>query len=245
DAHAAVVAEIPDVRVVHRSSDADLDRALGIEQTFLDRAAEGCPVMELGAEVVVPGVTMGVEMHHADGALLGDAAHHRERHRMAAACGDRHHARGMKSPVEGSDLVERARELKGLLDPGVADIADPAERIGIDPARLVHLAHQARLVTDLAGAVPRTWPVGDAAVERNPREADVDRREILGQGRAHECRYPEVPRSHHRIRELGIGIVSLHRVHRHTARVWPGAYARPSGITTAYSSPSCWGGEVR
>ena len=153
-------------------------------------------------------------MHHADRAALGDAAHHRKRHRMIAARGDRHNACAMKGLVKFRDLVERAHKLVGLLDPGVADIADLAERIGIDPARLVHLAHQARLVADLARAMPRARAVGDAAIEGNARKPDIDGRKVLDHGRAHERRYPQIPRPHHRIRELGVGIVSLHDSHR-------------------------------
>ena len=72
--HATVAAEAPHVRIVGRAADADLDDALGIEQAFLDGAAEGGAVVEAGAEIVVAGVAMGVDMDHADGALGGDGA---------------------------------------------------------------------------------------------------------------------------------------------------------------------------
>src|SRR5262249_52121237 len=108
-----------------------------------------------------------------------------------------------------------------FLHPGVAHVAHPAERIRVDPARLVHLAHEARLVADLAGPMPRAGPVGDAAVEGNAGKADIDGREILDEGRAHECRYPQIPRPHHRVREFRVGEVSFHSSH-HEPGYWTG-----------------------
>ena len=66
------MAELPDIRVIKRAPYADLYRAVGVEQPFLDGATKGGAVMELGSEIIIAGVTMGVEMYHAHGALTCD-----------------------------------------------------------------------------------------------------------------------------------------------------------------------------
>src|SRR5207249_6435511 len=50
---------------VERSADADLDHASRLDEPFLDRAAKRRPVEELRAEILVPGVGVGVKVHHA------------------------------------------------------------------------------------------------------------------------------------------------------------------------------------
>src|SRR5262249_359626 len=133
DAHAALMAEAPDILVVDGAADADLDRPLGIEQPFLDGATERGAVMEFGAEITVAGGAMSVEMTHAERPLLGDRAEDRQGNGMIAAGGERHGAGRMDVPEDRLDLPMRTLELEGLLDPSIADIADAAERIGVDP----------------------------------------------------------------------------------------------------------------
>ena len=197
------VAEPPDVGVVDAAPDADLDGALGIEQTLLDRARERRAVMVVGAEIVGAGIAMGVDVHHANRAQGGDRAQDRQRDRMVAAGGQRHDPGLVDLAIEGGDLGEPALEVERPLHPGVAEVGDPAELVGRDPARLVDLAHQRRLVADLARAVARAGAVGHAAVERHADQPDVDVRQILAIGRAHERRKPGVARPRHRIVELG------------------------------------------
>src|SRR5581483_1976982 len=74
------------VALVERAANADLYDAPGIEQPFFDGAAERRSVsVFVAAEIGVPGIAMGVEMHHAERRLtLGDAAHDRQRDQMVA-----------------------------------------------------------------------------------------------------------------------------------------------------------------
>ena len=65
-AHAARAGKPPHVRVVGGAADADLDHPPRVQQALLHRAAERRAVVEARAQVVVAGVAMGVDMHHAD-----------------------------------------------------------------------------------------------------------------------------------------------------------------------------------
>ncbi len=210
DAHAAVMAEAPDIDIVDAAADTDLDRPLGIEQPLLHRPPERRAVMEFRAEIIVAGVAMGIEMDHADRAVLGDGAEDRQGDRMVAARRDRHDPGGVDRREDGFDLAMRALELERFFDPGIAEIGDPAQRIGIDAGRLVDAPHQARLVADLARPVAGAGAVGHAAVERHADQPDIDPGEVLAIGRSHEGRDAGVTRPHHRIGEFRIGQLTAH-----------------------------------
>ena len=64
----AVVLEV--LLAVQRSTRADVGQRLGVEEALLDRPAERGAVGVLGAEVGVPGVQVGVEVHQRDRAVL-------------------------------------------------------------------------------------------------------------------------------------------------------------------------------
>ena len=101
--------------------------------------------------------------------------------------------------------ILRALEFERFLDPGIAEIGDPAQRIGIDAGRLVDAPHQARLVADLTRPVAGAGAVGHAAVERHADEPDIDPGEVLAIGRPHEGRDAGIARPHHRIGKFRIG----------------------------------------
>src|SRR5262249_33162496 len=71
DGHAAVVGELPEE--LGGASDADLDRALGIEHAVEDRVAERAAVVELRALVLAARVAMRIEMDEPDRAVAGEA----------------------------------------------------------------------------------------------------------------------------------------------------------------------------
>src|SRR5271166_1818412 len=63
-AHATVVAELPHIGHAEAAADADLDHALRIDKSLLDRPAEWRAVMKARAEIVVTGVAVGIDMEH-------------------------------------------------------------------------------------------------------------------------------------------------------------------------------------
>ena len=97
-----------------------------------------------------------------------------------------------------------AFELEWLLDPGIAEVGDTHQIERCDAGRLVMLAHQRRLASHLARAVPRAGTVGHPAVEGHADDADVDARQVLLIRCAEERRYPGKARPQLRIGELGI-----------------------------------------
>src|SRR5947207_2154903 len=60
------------------------------------------------AEIGVPGVRMGVEMHHAERATFGDGAHDGQRDQVVAAGRQRHRAGGGLGEAVGRRVVHAA-----------------------------------------------------------------------------------------------------------------------------------------
>ena len=65
-------------------------------------------------------------------------------------------------------------QIVAVRQPHVAEVGDAAQLVGIHAQPQVEGAHQARGVANLARAVPRTGPVGDAEIGRDADQADVD-----------------------------------------------------------------------
>ena len=185
-AHAAVAAEIPHIPGVDGAANADLDDAFRVQQTFLDRAAEGGTVMEAGAEIVVASVAMGVDMDHADRAGGGDGAQDGQGDGMVAADGKRGDAGGDDRVVEGRDFRQRGFEFIRFLDPGIAEVAHAGLGEGHDAGGAVDAAEQAGLVAHRARAVAGAGAVGDTAIEGHADDADIHRGEVLGVAGAEE-----------------------------------------------------------
>src|SRR6266571_2516491 len=84
-AHAAAVAELPHFGDVEAAADPDLDRALRIDESLLDRPPEWCAVMETRAEIVVAGIAVGIELHQAERPIFGNRSQYRHIDRIIAA----------------------------------------------------------------------------------------------------------------------------------------------------------------
>ena len=185
------MAEGPHVGHIQAAPDADLDHPRRIQQALLHRPAERCAVVKARAQVVVARVAMGIDMHHADRPAGGDGAQDGQGYRVIPADRQRHHAGLADGAKDRLDFGMSAFELEWLLDPGIAEVGDTHQIERCDAGRLVMLAHQRRLASHLARAVPRAGTVGHPAVEGHADDADVDPRQVLLIRCAEERRYPE------------------------------------------------------
>src|SRR3989449_7986471 len=71
---------------VQRTADPDLDHASGLDEPLLHGAAERCAVEELRAEVLVPGVGVGIEVYETESSVAArERAQDTERHGVIAA----------------------------------------------------------------------------------------------------------------------------------------------------------------
>src|SRR6185437_5056395 len=89
--HAEADVDVPHqiLHIVERAANADVQAGAGVEQAFLERAAERGAVRVSGAEVGVPGVQVRVEVDDGDRAVHRlDRAQQREGDRVVAAEGE-------------------------------------------------------------------------------------------------------------------------------------------------------------
>ena len=84
-AHTPVMAELPHISLVQGATNADLDRALRIDEPLFDRPAKRRAVMEARAEIVIARVAIGIDVHQAERSIPGNCAQNRKRDRMVAA----------------------------------------------------------------------------------------------------------------------------------------------------------------
>lgn len=210
DADALSLAPVIVGLAVERAANTDLDGALGIEQAFLDRAAERRAVGQfVVAEIAVPGIGMGVEMHHADRPVLGDGAHDRQRDQVVAARREGNAARlvqfGEKllDPLDGVVEVDR-------IDRAVAHVAAARQVVGADPADMVNIAHQAGGVAQGPGPVPRPGPVRGPPVPGHAAEGDIQPLGVLEHRQAHEGGDPAEARHDQAAEGFGIRRVFRH-----------------------------------
>jgi hypothetical protein len=166
--------EVAVLEIVDRAAQADLDGAAAIEKPLLDGTSKRRSVGQLeAAEIAVPKVGMGIEMHHADGALPAQRPKDRKRAQMVAA-------RRQRLDATLDDLVEKPADAGerivkvGRVHRSIAEIGDIGEIIGTCAGYVVDPAHHRRHLADLAGPVPRARAVGRAAVPRHADDPDVD-----------------------------------------------------------------------
>src|SRR5690606_29295551 len=129
--------------------DADLDRALRIEQPVLDSAAERRAVRKFRTEEFVPRVGVRIDMDHADRPVLRDRLEDRIGDRMIAARGQRCRAGRMNALIKTLDVENGLLELEYVRELHVAYVGDLAERVRIDLCHVMDRAAQARHVADL------------------------------------------------------------------------------------------------
>jgi hypothetical protein len=128
---------------------------------------------------------------------------------VIATGGNGYHAGLVHRLEEGLDFIETALQMERALDPGIADVRHPAQVVGRDTARLIHPAHQARLVADLPRPVARPGAIGDTAVEGHAHESDVHAGQILGERRPHESRHTRVTGPQHGLGMAGVVVHSF------------------------------------
>src|SRR6266853_4307835 len=162
--------------------------------------------MKAGAEIVVAGVAVGIDMDHAERPISGSCPQDRQRDRVITADRQRRYANRMNGSEEGSDFGERALQLEGPFDPGISQIGDANELEGRHAGRLIDLADERRLVADVARAVARAWAIGDATVERHADETDVDLIEPHAVGEAEEGRDSAIARLQLRIGQFRVAL---------------------------------------
>jgi hypothetical protein len=200
------------VRVIDRAADADLDGPPRVDQPLLDGPPERRAVgVAMIAEIAVVGVGMRVEMNEAERPVLGDGAQDRQRREMVAAGAERHHALGVNAGEEPLDPGEAVGQVDRIAR-RVADIGDPRQLVGGDPADMVDLADEARHVADLARPMARPGAVGGAAIPRHADQRDVELSEVGDVGQPHKGRNRAVARRHQRVDRLRVLRLASHRL---------------------------------
>lgn len=164
----------------------------GVEDAFLDGAAERGAVGVLGAEVGVPGVQVGVEVEQGDRAvLLGHGAQQGQRDGVVAAEGHQAGA-GVQEVVSGGlDGLDGLVDVEGV-GGDVAGVRDLGEGEGGRVLGRVVRAQQAGRLTDGVAAEAGAGAVGDAGVEGDADHRDVGRAHLVEAGQAGEGRRARV-----------------------------------------------------
>ena len=126
--------------VVECPTDADLHGALGVQQTFFDRAAERRAVRVLEtAKIAIPGVGVRIKMHHADGAIFGQGPHDGQGGKVVAADSQWCHA-GITDPVKKCLGARHRVHHIHRVDWRVAQVCAVAQGKGVDAAGPIHIA---------------------------------------------------------------------------------------------------------
>ena len=126
-AHATVVAELPLGSIVETAANTDLDGAFRVQQPFFDCASEGGAMVELGAQVVVAGITMSVEVNHADALLSRNGSEYGKCDRVITTRCNRYHVGIVQTCKARLDLIETGLQGERALYPRITDISDPRQ----------------------------------------------------------------------------------------------------------------------
>ncbi len=174
DGHARVVAEAP--QGFARPADPDLDRPLRIQRPFLDRHFERPAVMVFMPEEFRPGVAMGIEMHHGERLTVHPCQRFEDRQgdRMVAAGGKRQDPGGGDAVEIALDIGDRLVEVVDPLDVDIAEIRHFREIVGAHLGLVIGHPQKGGLIAQMARPVARPGTIGDAPVERNSDDADID-----------------------------------------------------------------------
>ena len=156
---------------VERAAEPDVHRVLGVDQPLLGGAAERRPVRVRRTEVGVPRVEVGVEVQHRDRAVpLVLHPKQRQGDRVVPAERQQRPRRAGQLPGGCLDLLDRLGD-RERVHAGVTGVGDLCPQEGLHLLRRVVGAEQPRRLADVARPEPRTWPVGDPAVEGHPQTA--------------------------------------------------------------------------
>ncbi len=184
---------------VEGAADSDLDGPPRVDETLLHRPAELGSVEVLGAEVLVPGIRVGVEMDQSHRSVSpGNGPENRQGHRVVSSHRDRDHA----VPEQALDLT--LHRLVGPLDGDrnhvhVAVVGDPELLEGRDVQDWIPGTDQGRLIADRARPEAGARSVGRAAIVGDPDQPDVQPLGVPNVGQAHEGRRLAEPRRPERV----------------------------------------------
>src|SRR5439155_16307693 len=173
DAETGIGAPFDIVLAEAAAAQADLDRSLGIDQSFFDAAPESGRVIDLGAEQFIERVGMRIELNDADGAAARDGAQDRQGHRVIAANGDRYRAGLMDLAEERFDETDALAGIQRI-DRRVSDIGDIAQTERRDAAGRIELADDARSFADGCRTVTGAGTEIHAQVEGNTGSGNID-----------------------------------------------------------------------
>src|SRR5262249_17082200 len=174
DLDAVLIVEGEVLGAVERPANADLDHPSGIDQAFLDAAAEGRTVEELAAEVFVPRVGMSVEVHDAERPVAArDGSENGQRHRMIAAHAERYRAGGDDLAHLGRDPFKTALDGDGH-DVDVTAVGHAETLEGVNLEHRIPGADQRGLLAHRPRAEARPRPVGRAAIVRDADQRHVE-----------------------------------------------------------------------
>ena len=121
--HALLMAKGPLIQFVHRASNADLDAAFGIKQALFHGPTKGHAMVQFGAEIIITGVTMGIEMDQTQRPLLRDGPQDRQSDGMIASRRQRCDAPFVHLGEKSGDFIQGAFQLERFFNPGIAQIS--------------------------------------------------------------------------------------------------------------------------
>src|SRR2546428_704143 len=192
------------VGAVEGAADAHLDHAARVHEPLLDGPTERRPVEELGAEVLVPRVRVGVEVDEPDRPVAArERSQDRQRHRVIAADPDGHRA-------VGEDLAHVPLDRRvGALDRDrhhvhIAAVRHPPPLERMDLQHGVPRPDERRLLAHGPRAEPRARAVRNPAVVRDPDERDVEPCGGRRGGEEHERRPLAEPGGHEGLARLRV-----------------------------------------
>ena len=109
---------------------------------------------------------------------------------MVPACGECDLPGGKKWFVKPPDVFVRAFKMKNIGEGYVSDVTDATGIKRVEPGDMMNCSREGGHVAYFAGPESRAGPQGDAAVERNAHERNIDLTEIGARGCAHEGGHP-------------------------------------------------------
>ena len=142
-AHTMRSRELDAVHVVLAAANADLNRALRIQQSVLDGQPKRGSMSEFGSEELAPCVGVGIDVNHSNGCVGGNRFEYWVCDRVVAARADRPHAGSVNFAIEGFDLLDLFFEVVPMRQAHVAEICDPAELVRIHSQCEIETPHEA------------------------------------------------------------------------------------------------------
>ena len=187
-AHAGLFGVGEVVAVPERAAQADLHAPARVDQALLEAAPHGRGVGDLAAVELVQRVGVRVELDDAERRPVVEAAQARQRDRggRRRTPSARRRARAARGRTRPSHRPPPSKSYGWQLTSPTSATWHSSN--GFTLRRRVDATDDARRLADGGGRVPGAWPVGEAEVERDAEQRDVDPLEVGDARRAHERR---------------------------------------------------------